>query len=82
MSARTSTDRLLGDAESVEEYTRFSDIEVNTPDTGLGDVKRRSQVEKRLLHKLDLRISLLVLLILMNSVGYVIWFLVVPFSGF
>ena len=82
MSARTSTDRLLGDAESVEEYTRSSDIEVNTPDTGLGGVKRRSQVEKRLLHKLDLRISLLVLLILMNSVGYVIWFLVVPFSGF
>ena len=69
MSARTSTDRLLGDAESVEEYTRSSDIEVNTPDTGLGGVKRRSQVEKRLLHKLDLRISLLVLLILMNSVG-------------
>ena len=69
MSARISTDRLLGDTESVEEYTRSSDIEINTPDTGLGDVKRRSQTEERLLQKLDLRLSLLVLLILMNSVG-------------
>ena len=67
MYARASIDRLLGDVESVEEYTRSSGI--NTLDTGLGDLTRRNQIEKSLLRKLDLRLSFLILLSLMNYVG-------------
>ncbi|KAL4071150.1 major facilitator superfamily domain-containing protein [Scleroderma yunnanense] len=69
MSPRVSTDRLLGDVEihaDVQEYTRPSDA--NSFDAGFGGPEGRRQVEKSLLRKLDLRLSFLVLVFLMNHV--------------
>ena len=64
MSARASTDRLLDDTENVEGYTRSSGI-----NTDLGHLETRRQIEKKLLRKLDLRLSFLTLLSLMNYVS-------------
>ena len=69
MSLRASTDRLLGDVETnpgVEEYTRSSGF--NTFDAGFGDQEKWRQIEKSLLRKLDLRLSFLILVSLMNYV--------------
>ena len=55
MSPRASTDWLLGDVEI------NADIE--------GDTDKQKEVEERLLWKLDLRLLFLILIIIMNQVG-------------
>ena len=83
MSHRTWSDQLLGDIDinpGVEEYSRSPDI--NTFHAiALGSLERRRQIEKRLLWKLDLRLSFLILVSLMNYVGSP-YFLIDPFSSF
>ena len=83
MSHRTWSDQLLGDIDinpGVEEYSRSPDI--NTFHAiALGSPERRRQIEKRLLWKLDLRLSFLILVSLMNYVGSP-YFLIDPFSSF
>jgi len=82
MSRRASTDRLLGDVDinpDIEEYSRSPDI--NTFDAVLGSPEKRRQIEKGLLWKLDLRLSFLILVSLMNYVSSPC-FLIGPFSSF
>ena len=82
MSRRASTDRLLGDVDinpDIEQYGSSPDI--NTFDAVLGSPERRRQIEKRLLWKLDLRLSFLIIVSLMNYVGSPC-FLIDPFSSF
>ena len=65
MSPRASTDRLLCDVEiNTESYTRSSH-----PDNFDISPERRGQIEKGFLRKLDLRVSFLVLVWLMNIVS-------------
>ena len=82
MSRRASTDRLLGDVDinpDIEQYGSSPDI--NTFDAVLGSPERRRQIEKRLLWKLNLRLSFLIIVSLMNYVGSPC-FLIDPFSSF
>ena len=82
MSRRASTDRLLGDVDinpDCEQYSSSADI--NTFNAVLGNPERRRQIERRLLWKLDLRLSFLILVSLMNFVGS-LCFLIGPFSSF
>ena len=65
MSSRASTDWLLGDVDINPEYTTPS----HTDNFDSCSAERRRQIEKSLLRKLDLRVSLLVLIWLMNIVG-------------
>ena len=65
MSSRASTDRLLGDVDINPEYTTPS----HTDNFDSCSAERRRQIEKSLLRKLDLRVSFLVLIWLMNIVG-------------
>ena len=65
MSPRASTDCLLCDVEINTEYTRSSH-----PDCFDGCPERIRQIEKSLLRKLDLRVSFLVLVWLMNIVSF------------
>ena len=65
MSSRASTDRLLGDVDINPEYTTPS----HTNNFDSCSAERRRQIEKSLLWKLDLRVSFLVLIWLMNIVG-------------
>ncbi|KIM52150.1 hypothetical protein SCLCIDRAFT_581013 [Scleroderma citrinum Foug A] len=67
MSRRASTDRLLGDVDinpDCEQYSSSADI--NTFNAVLGNPERRRKIERRLLWKLDLRLSFLILVSLMN----------------
>jgi len=73
MSSRTSTDRLLGDTEispDTEEDGAFTGV-VN--DHGADDIfggpEERKTVEKALLHKLDLKLSFLLFISIMNYVS-------------
>ena len=65
MSFRASTDQLLGDVDINAEYTRSS----HTDNFDSCSAERRREIEKSLLRKLDLRVSFLVLIWLMNIVG-------------
>ena len=72
MSSQASTDRLLGDVEinpDIEEYGTSMHIR-HHPDTVLGGSERRRQVEKKLLRKLDYRLTFLLLVYIMNCVSF------------
>lgn len=64
---RSSTDRLLGDAEL---YINADEHRASTPDgyTFLSGSESRNQVEKRLLQKLDRRVIFLVFVYILNHV--------------
>ena len=81
MSFRASTDQLLGDVDINAEYTRSS----HTDNFDSCSAGRRREIEKSLLRKLDLRVSFLVLIWLLNIVGcpdaLVPWLLLHHLSG-
>jgi len=72
MSSQASTDRLLGDVginPDFEEYGTSMHTDQH-PDTVFGGSERRRQVEKKLLRKLDYRLTFLLLIYIMNYVSF------------
>ncbi|KAL4071129.1 major facilitator superfamily domain-containing protein [Scleroderma yunnanense] len=66
-----SADRLLGDAEihpGVEEYGSFTDVDSRDADAVFGGPENRKAVEKRLIRKLDLKLSFLLFISIMNYI--------------
>ena len=65
MVAIGSTDHLLDDTD----IHLYVDGEYCTEVSEAGNLERRKRITKRLLRKLDLRVSFLVLVYIMNNVG-------------
>jgi len=65
MVSIASTDHLLGDTD----IRQYVDEEYCTEVREAGNLERRKRITKRLLRKLDLRVSFLVLVYIMNNVG-------------
>ena len=65
MAAIASTDHLLDDTD-IHQYV---DGEYCTEVIEAGNLERRKRITKRLLRKLDLRVSFLALVYIMNNVG-------------